>query len=58
MVDHDLDRRGLDTGEQFGDAPLFKGKIVGEYLDAGADQGLELRGLGRRPRGQHRILNQ
>jgi hypothetical protein len=46
MVDHNLDWRDLDTVEELGDAPLFEREVIGEYLDAGADQHPKLRGLG------------
>src|SRR5689334_19914850 len=45
MVDHDLDWRDLDTVEELGDAPFSECEVVGEDLDAGADQPPKLRGL-------------
>ena len=47
MVDHDIDRRDLDTVEQPGHAfLLLEREVVGEYLDAGARQRPKLRGPG------------
>jgi len=57
MVDHDLDWRDLDTVEELGDAPLSEREVIGEYLNAGADQQPKLWNLRRRPGREHRILN-
>src|SRR5215472_2765786 len=58
MVDDDVDRRGLDAVEELGDASSLEGEVVGEDLDARADQGPQLWRLRGWPHRENRILDQ